>query len=84
MLVWEIEDYLSENNVFQNGLNGNTASLGAYMTVIDRTNLIKAFDNATYTKDDWNKFLNYLEGHFYLAPTFKLLYLYIKELIKDI
>ena len=83
MLVWEMEDYLSEHKVFQNGLNGNIASLGAYMTVIDRTNLIKAFDKAIYTKEDWDKFLSYLEGHFYLAPTFKLLYLYIQELLKN-
>jgi len=82
MINWEIEDYLSENKVFLNGINGNIASLGAYMTVIDNRNLIKAYDNAPYTKEQWKDFLSYLEGHFYLAPTFKLLYLYIKKLIE--
>jgi hypothetical protein len=80
---WEIEDYLTENMVFLNGFREEetTASLGAYGTVISHTNLVKAFDASTFTKEDWLKGVDAWEGNAYLAPTFSLLALWVLKMI---
>jgi hypothetical protein len=81
---WEIEDYLTDKMVFLNGFRDEdtSASLGAYGTVISPVNLIKAFDASPYTKEEWLKAVDYWEGQAYLAPTFKLLSLWVLDLIK--
>lgn len=80
---WEIEEYLTENMVFLNGFRDDdtTASLGAYGTVISYTNLVKAFEASTFTKEEWLKGVDDWEGHAYLAPTFSLLALWVLRLI---
>jgi hypothetical protein len=81
---WEIEDYLTENMVFLNGFRDEdeSASLGAYGTVISLTNLMKAFDASPFTKEEWLKGVDYWEGQAYLAPTFSLLALWVLQLIR--
>jgi hypothetical protein len=87
MLVYnelmQIEDDLQERMVFQNGLNGRSASLGAYMTVIDYENLYKAIEELSYSKEDWLQYAEYNEGFAYLGPTFKLLALIIKRKLNE-
>ena len=85
IISWEVEDYLDTYKVFLNGFREEevTASLGAYGTVISHTNLIKAFDEATFTKDEWMKCIDAWHGNAYLAPTFELLARFVEFLVKD-
>lgn len=85
IISWEVEDYLDSKNVFLNGFKDGevTASLGAYGTVISYTNLIKAFDEATFTKDEWLKSIDAWRGNAYLAPTFELLARFVEYLVEN-
>ena len=85
ILEWGIEDYLDSHNVFLNGFREGevTASLGAYGTVISYKNLIKAFDEATYTKEQWESAIEYWHGNAYLAPTFELLARFVTYLVNE-
>lgn len=84
IISWVVEDYLDSYNVFLNGFREEevTASLGAYGTVISHANLIKAFDAATFTKDEWLKCIDDWHGHAYLAPTFELLARFVLYLVE--
>jgi len=81
---WTIEDYLTEKMVFLNGFRDEdtSASLGAYGTVISPKNLITAFDESTFTKEEWEQAIDYWHGQAYLAPTFELLSLWVSHLLK--
>lgn len=81
---WTIEDYLTEKMVFLNGFREEetSASLGAYGTVISFVNLEKAFNESTFTKEEWLKGVDAWEGSAYLAPTFSLLALCVLQLIR--
>jgi len=82
--LMQLEDDLQERMVFQNGLNGNRASLGAYMTVIDYDCLYKAIEELPYTKEQWLEYAEYNDGFSYLGPTFRLLATIIKRKIKEL
>ena len=83
---WSIEDYLTEKMVFLNGFRDNdeSASLGAYGTVISYTNLEKAIEDSKdmFTKDEWLKAIDLWEYQSYLGPTFALLAVWSKRLIE--
>jgi hypothetical protein len=85
IIEWEVEDYLDSHNVFLNGFREGevTASLGAYGTVISHTNLIKAFDAATFTKEQWLKCIEHWRYNAYLAPTFELLARFMEFLVEN-
>lgn len=82
---WEIEDYLDENLVFQNGFRDEPtcASLGAYGTVISFNNLKDAIEKATFSDEEWKDAIEYWDYNSYLSPTFKLLATWVKR-IKNI
>ncbi len=84
ILSWDVEDYLTDKMVFLNGFRDvdESASLGAYGTVISHINLMKAFDEATYTKEEWLKCIDAWHGHAYLAPTFELLARFVSYLVE--
>lgn len=84
IISWTIEDYLTDKMVFLNGFREEetSASLGAYGTVISLVNLQKAFDESTFTKEEWLKGVDAWEGNAYLAPTFSLLALWVLQLIR--
>lgn len=84
ILSWEVEDYLTDNNVFLNGFRevDTPASLGAYGTVISYTNLENAINKSSYTKEQWLKCIDAWKGNEYLSPTFTLLVLWTTRLIE--
>ena len=45
-----IEDYLSDCNVFENGISGEPCHSDSYMTIVNPDNLMKALENNIY---DW-------------------------------
>ena len=83
---WSIEDYLTEKMVFLNGFRDKdeSASLGAYGTVISYTNLEKAISESKdmFTKEEWLKAVDLWEYQSYLGPTFALLAIWVKKLIE--
>jgi hypothetical protein len=85
-MVNEIEDRLDDFEVFQNGINGGQASLGAYMTVIDFNNLNTAWDVLIkeFSIKDLNKCIGHWKYQSYLSPTFNILAGYFKNKLKDL
>ena len=57
-LQYEIEDCLSEHNVFVNGLTGKPAHSDSYMTVVDFENLDKAINENDY---NWLEFAEHIK-----------------------
>lgn len=88
MTPLEIEDYFSDNMVFQNGFKDVPvrASLGAYGTVINFTNLYAAIEKLilSVTPVEWQAAIDYWDYESYLAPTFKLLAIVVKRKVAEI
>ena len=82
-LFWEVEDYLTDNMVFINGFKDKdeTASLGAYGTIISYVNLKEAIDKSKYSKEEWEKCIEYWKSQSYLGPSFTLLALWVERII---
>jgi len=72
-IVWEIEDYLDTYNVFLNGIRNTPAEMYSYNTVIDFDALKKAFDESTFTKEQWEEGIKDWHAHAYLSPIAELL-----------
>ena len=49
----EIEDYLQDKNVFESGINGRPCHSDSYMTVVNFANLDKAFNESSFTNQQW-------------------------------
>lgn len=81
--TWNIEDYLTQKMVFLNGFRDKeeSASLGAYGTVISYTNLEKAFIESKFTKEQWLEAVELWKYQSYLGPTFSLLSIWVSKLI---
>ncbi len=53
MIVNEIEDFLSENEVFLNAISGEPSHSDSYMTVVDFGALRTVLKKNTFKKEDW-------------------------------
>jgi len=83
ILHWTVEEYLTSKFVFLNGFRTEpeTASIDAYGTVISYGNLVKAFDESTYTKEEWLHCVEQWRGNSYLSPIFTLTALWVSQLV---
>jgi hypothetical protein len=85
MEAWEIEDYLQEEGVFQNALDGRKAHADAYNTIIDYKLLEEAINKIMpkYTTEQWGKLAEYWKGNAYLSPNQAQLSSFIKRKLKE-
>ena len=70
--VFEIEEYLQDNNVFVSGINGRPAHSDSYMTVVDYSNLDKCFEKAIFTTDEWYEAIAYWLENINMQPPLKI------------
>ena len=81
--AWEIEDFLQEQNVFQNALDGRCAHIDAYNTIIDYKLLEAAVCDIRnhYTPEQWKAVAEYWNGNAYLSPNQAQLAAFIKRCV---
>ena len=82
-LLWDIEQFLQDENVFENGLNGRPAHMDSYMTVIDFGKLKAAVAKAPFSKDELFAACKEWEASSYLSPIHKLLSIYVKKMVDN-
>lgn len=79
--VLEIEDMLSEYNVFVNGLSGKPAHSDSYMTVIEPANLFKCLDE---NKDvPWKAFAEHTLENPNSQPPLKILSVFVLRELQE-
>lgn len=86
ILEWEMEKYLTDKMVFLNGFRDKpeSASIGAYGTVVSFENLEKAIGESPYLKEDWKRCITYWRGNSYLSPIFTLTAIWTEKIIDKI
>ena len=84
MKVLEMEDFLSERDVFLNGISGEPASLGSYMTVFDYLVLFNLWDELveTFGKEVIKHAVKYYKHQSYLGPSFKLMHSFLQRKVE--
>ena len=83
MIQHDIEELLSDLEVFFFFFSGQPAHMDSYMTVIDFGALRTALKKNTFSRKDWDKAVEYWELHGYLSPTIKLLASTMKRLLDN-
>ena len=82
--IFDIEQYLSNNEVFTNGISGKPCSMDSYMTVIEFDRLEKAIKESPFTKEEWLAAADYWINEVgYLGPIIKLTGTTTKRWITD-
>jgi len=82
-VLWDIEQFLQDENVFENGLNGRPCHMDSYMTVIDFGKLKTAINKAPFSKDELLAACEEWEASSYLSSIHKLLSIYVKKLLDN-
>lgn len=67
-LLWELEDYLQNANVFISGINGRVTHMDSYMTVMDFEAFDKAMEKVPFTKNQLMEAAWQMNYHSYLSP----------------
>jgi hypothetical protein len=57
----EFEDYLQDNNVFENGITGRRCFMDSYMTILNYENLQKALKTSPFTLEQTIEVINKMD-----------------------
>ncbi len=73
MITNDIEDFLSDNEVFVSGIDGRPTDMDSYMTIIDFGALRTAMKLNTFKKEDWQTSIDIWRKHQKSCPIAKIL-----------
>lgn len=80
--LWDIEQYLQDNDCFVNGINGKTCHMDSYMTVIVFEKIEPAIANSPFTLDEWKEAIDNWKSLEYISPIIGLTWRIAKRILK--